>query len=116
MLRRDFPVIERRSLIHLLDSLVGILAFTIEDISKASWHLSVMVLDYVHVKYRSETRKVFSQSVLCRALRYACNINVAIVLRLNPVAILINDLFLLSVATFRLIVLRFLIFVIEHHL
>ena len=116
MLRRNFPVIERRSLIHFLDSLVGIFAFTIEDISKASWHLSVMVLDYMHVKYRSETRKVFSQGVFCCSLRYACNVDVAIILRLNLVAILINDLFLLSVATFRMIVLRFLVFVIEHHL
>ena len=116
MLRSDLPVIERRTLIHLLDSLVGILAFTIKDVSKASWHLSVMVLYYVHVKYRAEARKVFSQGVFSRALRYASNIDVAIVLRFNLVAILINDLFLLSVTAFRVIVFGFLVFVIEHHL
>ena len=59
---------------------------------------------------------MFAQCVFSRALRYTSNVDVAIVLWLNLVAILVNDLLLLSVAAFRMIVLRLLVFVIEHHL
>lgn len=92
MLHRDLPVIvERRCLVHRLDRIVGLLAASVEDVGEATGRLRLLVLDDIDLKDRAKLGEDLAHLVLGRAQRYTGDIDVAVVLGINHVALSIDD-------------------------
>ena len=91
MLNRDIPVVEGLCLVCALDCLVGLLARLEKDVGEAARDLCVMVLDNMNVQNRSVLREVLPQLVFGGAAWNARNVDVAVVLRLDAIALVVMD-------------------------
>lgn len=91
MLHRDVPLVESLRLVHGLDRCVRFFTAFVKDVSKAARHSRHLVLFHVHVENRAEPRKFLPQIVLSCALRNAGDVDVAVVFRVNWVAVCILD-------------------------
>ena len=95
MFDRDFPVIvERRGLIHGIDRVVSLQSRSIEDVCEATRRFWLLVLDDIDFENGAKLGKYLAHLVFGRPKRYPSDIEVAVVLGINDIAIdIVNYLF-----------------------
>ena len=94
VLNSNLPVVERRSLVHSLNSCVSIFSILVKQVGEATGKLRIEVFDDVNVKDGAEGREDFPQTVLGCATRYTSHVDIAVFLRINYITLVVINQFL----------------------